>query len=160
MVAPGPARSTRRLPRMSGLIEEFVPRDKLSRLGGRAQSIEYHRIDSFEAKLVGDAGEKNLLAPGIEHLDRRAADPVPAGRHGATGDERLTARDEQRSGRRRRPWHGAARDFEFFRQSAEKGESRRKTIHIDTVARAEVQADDAPWRQIEKRRDLGDVLAM
>src|ERR1700730_14475882 len=126
MVAPGPARSTRRHPSMSGLVQIFVARAKLSSLGGRAHGIEGGRIDLFEAKLVADAGEKSPLAPGIEHLDRRAADPVPASWHGATGDKRLAARDQQRSGRRRRPWHGATRDREFFPQFAKERESRRK----------------------------------
>src|SRR5580692_7049038 len=126
MVAPGPARSTRRPPRMLDLIQIFAACAKLSGFRRRAHGVEGGGIDPFEAKLVADAGEKNPLAPGIEHLDRRAADPVPAGRHGATSDERLAAGDQQRSGRRRWPWHGAARDFEFFRQSAEKRESRRK----------------------------------
>src|SRR5437870_1398320 len=106
MVAPGPARSTRRHPPMSGLVQMFVTRTKFSGLGGRAHGIESGRIDAFEAKLVADAGEENPAAPEIEHLDRRAANPVPAGRHGAAGDERLAGRDQQRSGRHWGPWHG------------------------------------------------------
>src|SRR3984893_11925374 len=108
MVAPGPARSTRRHPPMSGLIQEFVACAKLSGFRRRAHGIEGGGIAPFEAKLVAYASKKNLAAPGIEHFDRRAADPVPAGRHGATSDERLAARDQQRSGRRRRPWAGGA----------------------------------------------------
>src|ERR1700675_705151 len=142
MVAPGPARSTRRHPPISGLVQIFVAHAKLSGLRGRAHSIEGGGIDLFEAKLVADAGEKNLAAPGIEHLDRRAADREPAGRHGATGDECLAARDKQRSGRHWGPWHGAARDREFVWQAAKKRDPRREAIHIDTVARAEMQADD------------------
>src|ERR1700720_1210764 len=149
MVAPGPARSTRRRPPMSRLVQIFVARAKFSGLRGRAHSIEGGGIDSFEAKLVADAGEKNLAAPGIEHLDRRAADPVPAGGHGAAGDERLAAHDQQRSGRRWRPWHGATRGLEFFRQAAKKRESGCETMQIIPIARPEMQADASRGRQTQ-----------
>src|SRR5271170_4945947 len=98
MVAPGPVRNTRKHPRMSVLIEEFAARDEISRFGGEAQRIECRAIDPLETNLIAYAGKKNLRAPWIVHLDRRAADPVPAGRHRATGDQRLPARDEQGSG--------------------------------------------------------------
>src|ERR1019366_2804905 len=160
MVAPGPARSTRRRPPMSGHLKGFAACGELSRLGGEAQSIERRGIDPFETNLVAYAREKNLLAPWIEHFDWRTANPVPAGWHGATGDQRLAARDEQGTGRRWGPGHGPARDREFWRKPAEKGEARREAIHIDTVAGANMQADDSRGRQTQDCRDLFDILAM
>src|SRR5208337_4879792 len=155
MVAPGPARSTRRHPRISELIEAFAACAKLSRFGGEAQSIEGFTIDPFETNLVANVREKNFCAPWIKHFDRRAADPVPAGRHGATGNQRLPARDQQGSRRRRGPGHGPARDRKFWWKPAEKNISRCEAIHIDTVACALMQIDDLRARQTEKCCGLG-----
>src|SRR5450631_1389109 len=146
MVAPGPARSTRRSPRMSGLIEAFAACGELSCFSGNTQSIEGRAIDPVKTNLVADAHKKNLLARRIKHFDRRAADRVPAGRHGATGDERLPGRDQQGPGRHWGPGHSAARDREVWRKAAKKSEPRRKTIHIDTVAGALMQIDDSRGR--------------
>ena len=94
---------------MSGLVQIFVARAKLSGFRRRAHRIEGDGIDSSEAKLVTDAGEKNLAAPGIDDLT--GVRPIPYQPVGmAQPAMSPAAGDQQRSLRRRRPWHGTARD--------------------------------------------------
>ena len=79
-----------------------------SRAHGGRKTLQYQRLchgiecraaAPLKTNLVTDPNKNGGLAPEIEHHHRRAADHIPAGRHRATGDQRLSARDQQRSGR-------------------------------------------------------------
>src|SRR5262249_35113903 len=125
-----------------------------------AKRAECLGVYPLEANLVANIRKKNRHPARIEHFDWRAAKRIPARRHGAAGNQRLAARNEEGPLRHRCPWRGAARERKCGGQSTKKRPAWRESIHIDAVVCAKMQADDALLRQAQKCCDFGKILAM